>query len=52
MKHLLTQNNEEAPEVKKVDPEAEKKRLEKIEADRKIREELEAERIRKRTGRS
>ncbi|MCJ7447825.1 MAG: hypothetical protein MUO72_09035 [Bacteroidales bacterium] len=30
---LLTQNDEEAPEVKKVDPEAEKKRLEKIEAD-------------------
>jgi len=44
---LLTQNNEDAPEVKKVDPEAEKKRLEKIEADRKRREELEAERIRK-----
>ena len=31
---LLTQNNEDAPEVKKVDPDAEKKRLEKIEADR------------------
>jgi TonB family protein len=44
---LLTQNSEEAPEVKKVDPEAEKKRLEKIEADKKIRAELEAERIRK-----
>ncbi len=43
---LLTQNNEEAPEVKKVDPEAEKKRLEKIEADRKIREQAEAERKR------
>lgn len=41
---LLTQNNEEAPEVKKVDPLAEKKRLEKIEADRKVREQLEAER--------
>ncbi len=41
---LLTQNNEEAPEVKKVDPEAEKKRLEKIEADKKIREQAEAER--------
>lgn len=41
---ILTQNNEEAPEVKKVDPEAEKKRLEKIEADRKVREQLEAER--------
>ena len=44
---LLTQNNEEAPEVKKVDPDAEKRRLEKIEADKKRREELEAERIRK-----
>jgi len=44
---LLTQNNEDAPEVKKVAPEAEKKRLEKIEADRRRREELEAERIRK-----
>ena len=44
---LLTQNDEEAPEVKKVDPEAEKKRIEKIEADKKKREELEAERIRK-----
>ena len=41
---LLTQNNEEAPEVKKVDPEAEKKRLEKLEADRKLKEQLEAER--------
>jgi TonB family protein len=41
---ILTQNNEEAPEVKKVDPEAEKKRLEKIEADRKIREQIEADR--------
>lgn len=46
-KPLLTQNTEDAPEVKKVDPEAEKKRLEKIEADRKLREQLEAERIRK-----
>lgn len=44
---LLTQNTEEAPEVKKVDPEAEKKKLEKIEADKKIRAEREAERIRK-----
>lgn len=44
---LLTQNDEEAPEVKKVDPEAEKKRLEKIEADRKLREQIEAERKRK-----
>lgn len=44
---LLTQNNEEAPEVKKVDPEAERIRQEKIEADRRVREQLEAERIRK-----
>lgn len=44
---LLTQDDEEAPEVKKVDPEAEKKRLEKIETDRIIREQAEAERIRK-----
>ncbi len=44
---LLTQNDEEAPEVKKIDPEAEKKRIEKIEADKKRRAELEAERIRK-----
>jgi colicin import membrane protein len=44
---LLTQNTEEAPAVKKVDPEAEKKRLEQIETNKKRREELEAERIRK-----
>ncbi len=44
---LLTQNNEEAPEVKKADPEAVKKRLEKIEANRIKREQLEADRIRK-----
>jgi len=44
---LLTQNNEEAPEVKKVDPEAEKRRLEQAEAERKRRADLEAERIRK-----
>lgn len=44
---LLTQNAEDAPEVKKVDPEAQKKKLEKIEADKKRREELEAEKIRK-----
>ena len=44
---LLTQNNEEAPEVKKVDPEAEKRRLEKIEADRKLKEQLEVERKKK-----
>jgi colicin import membrane protein len=42
---LLTQNNEEAPEVKKIDPEAEKKKLEKIETDKKIREQKEAERL-------
>jgi colicin import membrane protein len=36
---LLTQNSEEAPAVKKVDPEVEKKRLEKVEADKKLREE-------------
>lgn len=44
-KSLLTQNDEEAPEVKKVDPAAEKRRLEKMEADRQIKEQLEAERI-------
>jgi TonB family protein len=44
---LLTQDNEEAPEVKKVDPEAERKKLEEIEADRVRQEQLEAERIRK-----
>jgi outer membrane biosynthesis protein TonB len=50
---LLSQNTEEAPVVKKtppvikkVDPEAAKKRLEKIEADKKINEQLEAERVR------
>ena len=43
---LLTQSTEDAPEVKKVDPEAEKKKLEKIEADKKIREEREAEKKR------
>lgn len=44
---LLTQNNEEAPEVKKVDPEAEKKRLEKLEAEKKLNEQLEIERKKK-----
>ncbi len=44
---LLTQNTEEAPAVKKVDPELVKKKLEKIEADKRIKEELNAERIRK-----
>jgi colicin import membrane protein len=50
---LLSQNSEEAPVVKKtppvikkVDPEAAKKRQEKIEADRKINEQMEAERVR------
>jgi hypothetical protein len=46
-KPLLTQDDEEAPEVKKVDPAAEKRRLEKIEADRRIKEQLEAERIKR-----
>lgn len=44
---LLTQNTEEAPEVKKVDPDAERKRLEKVEADKKRREQIEADRIRR-----
>lgn len=44
---LLTQETEEAPEVKKVDPEAEKRRLEQIETEKKRQAELEAERIRK-----
>jgi outer membrane biosynthesis protein TonB len=44
---LLTQNTEDAPEVKKVDPEAVKKRLEQIEKDKIRRAELEAERIKK-----
>jgi len=44
---LLTQNTEDAPEVKKVDPEAEKKRLERIENEKIRRAELEVERIRK-----
>ena len=30
---LLTQDDEEAPEVKKVDPEAERKRMEQLEAE-------------------
>ena len=42
---LLSQNSEEAPAVKKPDPEAAKRKLEKIEADRKAKEQLEAERI-------
>jgi outer membrane biosynthesis protein TonB len=45
---LLTQNTEEAPAVKKADPEAAKKKLEKIEADKKIKEQLEVERNLKR----
>jgi TonB family protein len=44
---LITQNDEEAPEVKKVDPEAEKRKLEKIEADRKAREIADAEKAKK-----
>jgi colicin import membrane protein len=45
---LLTQNSEDAPAVKKADPEVVKKRLEKIEADKKIKEQLEAERVERR----
>lgn len=44
---LLTQDDEEAPEVKKVDPEAEKKKKEQAELDRIKHEELEAEKKRK-----
>lgn len=44
---LLTQDDEEALEVKKVDPNIERKRLEKVAADRKRREEIEAERVKK-----
>jgi colicin import membrane protein len=42
---LLTQNTEEAPAVKKADPEAVRIKLEKIEADKKIKEQKEAELI-------
>lgn len=42
---LLTQNTEEAPEVKKVDPDAVKKKLERMEVAKKLREQKEAERI-------
>lgn len=45
---LLTQNTEEAPAVKKADPEALKKKLEKIEIDKKIKEQKEAELIQRR----
>jgi colicin import membrane protein len=44
---LITQDNEEAPAVKKADPVAEKKKREKIEADKKIKEQLDAERAAK-----
>ena len=44
---LLTQDFEEAPEVKEVDPQAEIRRQQEIEAERIRQEELEAERIRK-----
>ncbi len=44
---LLTQDIEEAPEVKKVDPAAEKRRLEQLEAEKIRRAEMEAERIRR-----
>lgn len=43
---LLTQNIEEAPEVRIVDPDAERRRQEQAEAERRRREELEAERRR------
>jgi colicin import membrane protein len=42
---LITQDNEEAPKVKKVDPEVERKKVEKAEENKRIREQLEAERI-------
>jgi colicin import membrane protein len=42
---LITQDNEEAPKVKKVDPEVERKKIEKAEENKRIREQLEAERI-------
>ena len=45
--HLLTQDDEEAPEVKRVDPDAERRRLEQAEANRIRREALEVERIRR-----
>jgi len=45
---LLTQNTEDAPSVKKADPEAVKKKLEKIEADKIAKEQLEAERVERR----
>ena len=44
---LLTQNDEKAPEVKKIDPEAEKKKKELAGAERIKREALETERKRK-----
>jgi len=44
---LLTQDDEEAPEVKKVDPETERKRIEQLEEERIRKEQEEAERIRK-----
>ncbi|MCU0461964.1 MAG: TonB family protein [Bacteroidales bacterium] len=44
---VLTQDTEDAPTVKKVDPEAEIKKQEELEAERKHREELEVERIQK-----
>jgi colicin import membrane protein len=44
---LLTQKSDEAPVVKEVDPAAEKKKLEKIEADRKLREQIKEENKRK-----
>ena len=45
---LLSQDKEDAPAVKKADPEVVKKKLEKIAADKKVKEQLEAERAEKR----
>jgi outer membrane biosynthesis protein TonB len=44
--YLLTQETEEAPEVRRVDPDAERRRQEQVEAERIRREALEAERRR------
>jgi colicin import membrane protein len=44
---LLTQDTEEAPEVKKVDPEAARKKQEELDAEKRRLEEIEAERVRK-----
>jgi colicin import membrane protein len=44
---MMTQDNEESPKVKKADPEAEKRKLDKIEADRKAKADLDAERLKR-----